>query len=38
MIMLSKIEATVPSQAPQGDSRASSNRFWNKYKHEMASC
>ena len=38
MIMLSKVETKVPSQAPQGDRWASSNRFWNKYKHGMASC
>ena len=36
--MLSKVEAKVPLQAPQGDSWASCNRFWNKYKHGMASC
>ena len=38
VIMLSRVEAKVPSQAPQGDSWASSNRFWNKCKHGMASC
>ena len=36
--MLAKVEAKVPSQAPQGDSWGSSNRFRNKYKDGMASC
>ena len=36
--LLSKAEMNNPSRAPQGHSRASSNRSWNKYKHRMASC
>ena len=36
--LLSKAETNNPSRAPQGHSRASSNRSWNKYKHRMASC
>ena len=29
-VMLPKVEVNVPPQAPQGHSRASSNRSWNK--------